>query len=1221
MKGKLRLTALLAALAMFTSTMTPVYADQLSTDVSDIFVRLDDTEEEEDEDDTSEESADIALGYSVHLDEEDLYEDDKTTDGLFDVEYEYEIQRYSWNSSTKTINLLGELPDSGKELVFPDHNEAEHVNFSGSAYTTKKAEAMFHYLPKVVDIKNFSYLDTSAAETMEDMFFDDYALKSMDLTKFKTGNVTNMAGMFGNCRSLTSLDLSSFDTRKATDMSFMFSNCSSLKSIDMSGFTVSSSANTRSMFSGCTSITSIKLPAGFKVSQQMELPNEDDTYAGWAKAGTNRIISIGSDYATFTADTAGEYVRLKKSEIWSSWDESIGTLTVFGQLPDTNSENTLPVLAGVDPLAVKKVIIKKGTHTGESCYSMFSGMRNLVSVEGLEGLILHSATDARWMFSECSSLRSLDLSAFAPYATLSVKIMLADCTSLRTLVLPKGFIVDDTLLPCSDETYLGWAVQGSTHIISKSSIHSGTAMFTAKEAGTYVRITHEEAHSWYTWEPETGTLYLEGQLPYTEIDNTGKIKNLAYYANIDKNAIKTISIARGTTADISAQYMFADMANLTEINGLKDLDISKALYLNSMFSGCSKLSSLDLTGFNMKNVRMYSDMFKQCTSLHSLELREGFAVMIDMALPNVFGNSKGWTYAGQTGSSSISGSDIYAHFNAARTGEYIHTANWYTFNSSTGELVLKGLLPDTIYDSFSKKYRGLAYYAGIDAAKIKKITVSDGCTAGVSTSGMFMGMTALTEINGLDKLAMNDIRNASMMFYNCSSLSAIDLRTLRLTRDADMTAMFLGAKSLSSLRLPNGFMVQTHMHLDNISGEYTGWSEAGTAKIISGTSADAAVFTAKGNTEYVRLGKPKSPLITKTEPGNGKMTVYWSSVIGAEKYTVYYYMKGQPEKSVDRSAAQTSAYISGLPNGTYYVYVKAVVNGKRTTEKNIASTVLADYGIRCTAAQNGAGKINISWKNDTVWTGRSDVTKYRVVCTDENNNVLGTKETKTTSLNWAGLHNNTTYGFYVQPFVNGAYPTFIRTDAKDKEYITWTCPVNSPMITKLSLGNHKLWLYYESVPRATKYYIYVIQNDEEYLKGTTTNVKYLVTGLENDTPATFYVKALVDGKLTDRKRTATRTTRDGIKPALDISAGQCVISWNKYTDTNGTATKYKVVLVDENYKQIDFRETTNLKFTWKGLTTGTKYGFYVVPYVNDEYIPFGLSHADDKANVVMFTAG
>ena len=85
---------------------------------------------------------------------------------------------------------------------------------------------------------------------------------------------------------------------------------------------------------------------------------------------------------------------------------------------------------------------------------------------------------------------------------------------------------------------------------------------------------------------------------------------------------------------------------------------------------------------------------------------------------------------------------------------------------------------------------------------------------------------------------------------------------------------------------------------------------------------------------------------------------------------------------------------------------------------------------------------------------------------------------------------------------------------------------------------------------------------------------------------------------------------------------RAALKWSKYTDCKASATKYKVVLVDANYKQIDTRETTNLAFTWKDkrLVKGKKYGFYVVPYVNGEYIPFGLSHAEDKANVVMFTA-
>ena len=294
----------------------------------------------------------------------------------------------------------------------------------------------------------------------------------------------------------------------------------------------------------------------------------------------------------------------------------------------------------------------------------------------------------------------------------------------------------------------------------------------------------------------------------------------------------------------------------------------------------------------------------------------------------------------------------------------------------------------------------------------------------------------------------------------------------------------------------------------------------------------------------------------------------------------------------------------------------AVVNGKETAEKNIKTAVLKEYYVPCRTQAIESGTIEISWDR------HPDALRYRVVCIDQNNNVRDTKTTSKLSFKWVGLHNGETYGFYVQPYIDGVYPTFTRTDEKDKEYIQWTVPVNSPMITKLSLGNQKVWLYYESVPRAKKYYIYVTQDGKERLAGTTAAEKFLVTGLANGSEhnAVFYGTALVDGKLTPLKRPASRWTRDGMKPALALSSGQCVLSWSKYTDCKASAEKYRVVLVDADYKTIASRETANLAFTWKGLKQDVRYGFYVVPYVNGEYIPFGLSHAEDKANVVMFTA-
>ncbi|MBQ3920087.1 MAG: fibronectin type III domain-containing protein, partial [Oscillospiraceae bacterium] len=369
-----------------------------------------------------------------------------------------------------------------------------------------------------------------------------------------------------------------------------------------------------------------------------------------------------------------------------------------------------------------------------------------------------------------------------------------------------------------------------------------------------------------------------------------------------------------------------------------------------------------------------------------------------------------------------------------------------------------------------------------------------------------------------------------------------------------------------------------------------------------------------------------SPLVTKIEPGNGKMNVSWEAVSGATKYVVYY-KTGTSTKKIERAASQTGAYIGGIANGTYKVWVKAVVNGKETTETNKRQTTVKGYYVNCKTQAVESGGILISWD------AFPNAIRYRVVCIDKDNNVRDTKTTSKLEFKWLGLHNGEDYGFYVQPFItkggyptasnNGVYPTFTRTDAKDKPYIKWTVPVNAPMIKKLSLGNKKVWLYYESVPRATKYYIYYRQKGQtkDTLAGTTTQPKFLVTGLANNTPTEFYVKALVDGKLTPLKRPATRSTKNGLKPTVSaMTGGKATVKWSKYSDQNGAATKYQVVLVDANNKIINTRDYATTETVWTGLTKGTKYGFYVVPYVNGEYIPFGRSYAEDKANIVFFTA-
>lgn len=60
--------------------------------------------------------------------------------------------------------------------------------------------------------------------------------------------------------------------------------------------------------------------------------------------------------------------------------------------------------------------------------------------------------------------------------------------------------------------------------------------------------------------------------------------------------------------------------NLTSITGLENIDMSRVISANSMFSYCGRLKSLDLSSWDMSHVGDVSDMFLECRSLETLDI-------------------------------------------------------------------------------------------------------------------------------------------------------------------------------------------------------------------------------------------------------------------------------------------------------------------------------------------------------------------------------------------------------------------------------------------------------------------------------------------------------------------------------------------------------------------------------------------------------------------------
>ena len=116
---------------------------------------------------------------------------------------------------------------------------------------------------------NKSVLDTSIQtildsecyifSSMNNMFYNCRSLKTLDVSKFDTSNVTNMNNMFYGCESLTTLDVSNWDISNVTDIFCLFDGCSSLTNLDVSKWNTSSVTNVGYMFAGCNALTTLDL--------------------------------------------------------------------------------------------------------------------------------------------------------------------------------------------------------------------------------------------------------------------------------------------------------------------------------------------------------------------------------------------------------------------------------------------------------------------------------------------------------------------------------------------------------------------------------------------------------------------------------------------------------------------------------------------------------------------------------------------------------------------------------------------------------------------------------------------------------------------------------------------------------------------------------------------------------------------------------------------------
>ena len=249
----------------------------------------------------------------------------------------------------------------------------------------------FMYCTKLETVEGTENWDTSNVTFMYGMFFDNKSLKSLDVSTWKTGKVTNFASMFSTSSPnagdipIEELDVSGWNVSAATDLSYMFYGCGKLKKLDMSGWDVSKVTTTYHMFTDCHSLESLDFSGWNPVS----LTNANGMFNDCRSV---KVLDV-SNFASANLKDCGQMFE----SCWSL--ETIIGLEKWNTAKVTNCYEmfTLTKLTELDLSAFD-------TSSVENTGRMFNSNAALKTIYVGDGWDMSKVTSSGDMFNGCASL-------------------------------------------------------------------------------------------------------------------------------------------------------------------------------------------------------------------------------------------------------------------------------------------------------------------------------------------------------------------------------------------------------------------------------------------------------------------------------------------------------------------------------------------------------------------------------------------------------------------------------------------------------------------------------------------------------------------------------------------------------------------------------------------------------------------------------------------------
>ena len=480
---------------------------------------------------------------------------------------------------------------------------------------------------------------------------------------------------------------------------------------------------------------------------------------------------------------------------WYQFRDEVETVVFDDSFNDYNSlADTDYMFYGFTALkTVKKLWNIKLSARGASMRHMFDGCTSLTDVQvdnSSNEYILNCqrVVNLSYMFSGCTALKSITLD-FCDQSTATTPVITLDgmfegCTSLETINMRR---IDNLLKNassmsdfCSGCTSLKSIKLYGDSSKSQDGMNNGVNMYSAFKGCTSLESIDMGSVRWYA---DNVASMFKGCSGLTDASIGGlRLNSGAGMSSMFEGCTRLSTLDLSKLSSIlrfgDMDNMFKDCMNLVSVTFGSGFSARGTTTMRGMFSGCRELTSLDLSMVSAESVTVTDmrDMFRDCQHLSTVKFGSGLSTGNVTNMSGMFYGCQNLTDLDVSGFDTKSVTDMSYMFYGCRSLATLDVSGFDTQNVT----------------SMAYLFHGMWHVAALDVAGFDTRKVTD-------MNHMFAICSDLNSLTFGPDFSTALVENMNSMFYGCEALQSLDVSGFDTRKVTNMESMFDGCEALPTL--------------------------------------------------------------------------------------------------------------------------------------------------------------------------------------------------------------------------------------------------------------------------------------------------------------------------------------------------------------------------------------------------------------------------------------